>query len=173
MSSEIAVGVSNLSKCYQIYDRPHHRLLQSLFRRKRYYREFWALRDVSLEVKRGEVLGIIGRNGAGKSTLLQAICGTATPTSGSIAMSGRVAALLELGAGFNPDFTGRENAFLNAAILGMTNGFVPPTINYNERDPECDLDYTPNVVRNLEFEYAISNSFAFGGLNAVLALRRI
>ena len=120
MSSEIAVGVSNLSKCYQIYDRPHHRLLQSLFRRKRYYREFWALRDVSLEVKRGEVLGIIGRNGAGKSTLLQAICGTATPTSGSIAMSGRVAALLELGAGFNPDFTGRENAFLNAAILGMT-----------------------------------------------------
>ena len=60
-----------------------------------------------------------------------------------------------------------------ATILGMTNGFVPPTINYNERDPECDLDYTPNVVRNLEFEYAISNSFAFGGLNAVLALRRI
>ncbi len=120
MSSEITIRVSGLSKCYQIYDRPHHRLMQSLFRRKKYFRDFWALRDVSLEVKRGEVLGIIGRNGAGKSTLLQAICGTATPTSGSVTVSGRVAALLELGAGFNPDFTGRENAFLNAAILGMT-----------------------------------------------------
>jgi ABC-type polysaccharide/polyol phosphate transport system ATPase subunit len=120
MSSEIAIRVENLSKCYQIYERPHHRLLQSLFRRKKYFRDFWALRDVSLEVKRGEVLGIIGRNGAGKSTLLQAICGTATPTSGTVTVSGRVAALLELGAGFNPEFTGRENAFLNAAILGMT-----------------------------------------------------
>jgi len=120
MSSEISIRVSNVSKCYQIYERPHHRLLQSIFRRKKYFRDFWALRDVSLEVKRGEVLGIIGRNGAGKSTLLQAICGTATPTSGTIEVSGRVAALLELGAGFNPEFTGRENAFLNAAILGMT-----------------------------------------------------
>jgi ABC-type polysaccharide/polyol phosphate transport system ATPase subunit len=120
MSSETAIRVNNLSKCYQIYDRPHHRLMQSLFRRRKYFRDFWALRDVSLEVKRGEVLGIIGRNGAGKSTLLQAICGTATPTSGDVTVSGRVAALLELGAGFNPDFTGRENAFLNAAILGMT-----------------------------------------------------
>ena len=120
MSSEIAIQVSNLSKCYQIYERPHHRLMQSLFRGRKYFREFWALRAVSLDVKRGEVLGIIGRNGAGKSTLLQAICGTATPTTGSIVVSGRVAALLELGAGFNPDFSGRENAFLNAAILGMS-----------------------------------------------------
>lgn len=120
MSSNTAIRVNNLSKCFQIYDRPHHRLLQSLFRRKKYFRDFWALRDVSLEVKRGEVLGIIGRNGAGKSTLLQAICGTATPSSGDVEVSGRVAALLELGAGFNPDFTGRENAFLNATILGMT-----------------------------------------------------
>lgn len=120
MSSETVIRVENVSKCYQIYERPHHRLLQSLFRRRKYFREFWALREVSLEVKRGEVLGIIGRNGAGKSTLLQAICGTLTPTAGTIAVSGRVAALLELGAGFNPDFSGRENAFLNAAILGMT-----------------------------------------------------
>jgi ABC-type polysaccharide/polyol phosphate transport system ATPase subunit len=119
--SETVLSVSNLSKCYQIYDQPRHRLLQSLFRgRRKYFREFWALRDVSLEVKRGEVLGIIGRNGAGKSTLLQLICGTATATSGTVTTHGRVAALLELGAGFNPDFTGRENAFLNAAILGMT-----------------------------------------------------
>jgi ABC-type polysaccharide/polyol phosphate transport system ATPase subunit len=120
MSSEPAIRVSNLSKCYQIYDRPHYRLMQSIFRRKKFFRDFWALRDVSLEVRQGEVLGIIGRNGAGKSTLLQAICGTATPTSGSVSVKGRVAALLELGAGFNPEFTGRENAFLNAAILGMT-----------------------------------------------------
>lgn len=120
MSSEVVLRVSNLSKCYQIYERPQHRLMQSIFRRRKYYREFWALRDVSLEVKRGEVLGVIGRNGAGKSTLLQAICGTASPTTGTIDVSGRVAALLELGAGFNPEFTGRENAFLNATILGMT-----------------------------------------------------
>ena len=127
MSSEIVIRVESLSKCYQIYEHAHHRLLQSIFRRKKYFRDFWALRDVSLEVKRGEVLGIIGRNGAGKSTLLQAICGTATPTSGKIEVTGRVAALLELGAGFNPEFTGRENAILNAAILGMS------TAEINER----------------------------------------
>lgn len=120
MSSEPVISVTNVSKCYQIYDRPQHRLLQSIFRRKKYFRDFWALREVSLTVNRGEVLGIIGRNGAGKSTLLQAICGTATPTSGSISVQGRIAALLELGAGFNPEFSGRENAILNAAILGMT-----------------------------------------------------
>jgi ABC-type polysaccharide/polyol phosphate transport system ATPase subunit len=124
MSSEPAIRVSHLSKCYQIYEHPHHRLMQSIFRRKKFFRDFWALRDVSLEVAQGEVLGIIGRNGAGKSTLLQAICGTATPTSGTVEVKGRVAALLELGAGFNPDFTGRENAFLNAAILGMTSAEI-------------------------------------------------
>ena len=120
MSSETVLSVSNVSKCYQIYARPHHRLMQSIFRRRKYFRDFWALRDVSLEVKRGEVLGIIGRNGAGKSTLLQTICGTVTPSSGSVTVNGRVAALLELGAGFNPEFSGRENAYLNAALLGMT-----------------------------------------------------
>jgi ABC-type polysaccharide/polyol phosphate transport system ATPase subunit len=120
VSSDVVLSVRDLAKCYQIYERPRHRLMQSIFRRRKYYREFWALRGVSLDVKRGEVLGIIGRNGAGKSTLLQAICGTATATAGTISVKGRVAALLELGAGFNPEFTGRENAFLNAAILGMT-----------------------------------------------------
>ncbi len=120
MSSETVISVTGLSKCYQIYAHAHHRLLQSIFRRRKYFREFWALRDISLEVRRGEVLGIIGRNGAGKSTLLQLICGTATPTAGAIKVTGRVAALLELGAGFNPEFTGRENAYLNAAILGMS-----------------------------------------------------
>jgi len=129
MSSEIVIKVENLSKCYQIYPKPQDRLKQSLFPRlqrllgqrpNQYYREFWALRDVSFEVKRGETVGIIGRNGSGKSTLLQLICGTLTATSGSLQTSGRVAALLELGAGFNPEFSGRENVYMNASILGLT-----------------------------------------------------
>jgi len=91
-----------------------------LFRgRRRYYREFWALRNVGFRIRQGEVLGVVGRNGAGKSTLLQLICGTMQPSSGRIAVSGRIAALLELGAGFNPEFTGRENVFMSAAIMGL------------------------------------------------------
>jgi lipopolysaccharide transport system ATP-binding protein len=121
MSSEIAIKVENLSKCYQIYDRPRDRLLQMLARgRRQYFREFWALNDVSFEIAKGETVGIIGRNGSGKSTLLQLICGTLNPTSGSIRTHGRIAALLELGSGFNPDFTGRENVYLNAAVLGLS-----------------------------------------------------
>lgn len=120
MFSEISIKVENLSKCYPIYDKPRDRLMQMLNGgRKQYFREFWALRDMSFSVRRGETVGIIGRNGSGKSTLLQIICGTVTPTSGTVMTSGRVAALLELGAGFNPEFTGRENVFLNAAILGF------------------------------------------------------
>lgn len=118
---EVAIRVENLSKCYQIYDKPQHRLWQGLFRgRKQFFREFWALRDVSFEVRRGETLGIVGRNGSGKSTLLQMICGTLTPTSGTIEVRGRVGALLELGAGFNPEFTGRENVYMNGGVLGLT-----------------------------------------------------
>jgi ABC-type polysaccharide/polyol phosphate transport system ATPase subunit len=121
MSSDIAIQLSNLSKCYQIYDKPQHRLWQGLVRgRKQFYREFWALKDVSFEVKKGETVGIIGRNGSGKSTLLQLICGTLTPNSGNIEVNGRVAALLELGAGFNPEFTGRENVYMNASVLGLS-----------------------------------------------------
>ena len=128
-SNDIAISVKNLSKCYAIYDNPRDRLKQFVMPRlrrllgrppKSYYREFWALRDVSFEVKKGETVGIIGRNGSGKSTLLQMICGTLTPTSGSIQTNGRVAALLELGSGFNPEFTGRENVYMNAAVLGLT-----------------------------------------------------
>lgn len=121
MSSEIAIKVEHLSKCYHIYDRPRDRLLQMLARgRRQYFREFWALKDVSFEIKKGETVGIIGRNGSGKSTLLQMICGTLNPTSGSIWTHGRIAALLELGSGFNPEFTGRENVYLNAAVLGLS-----------------------------------------------------
>lgn len=121
MSSDISIKVDNLSKCYHIYDKPSDRLLQMLSpARKQYYKEFWALRDLSFEVKRGESIGILGRNGSGKSTLLQMICGTLNPTTGSVQTFGRIAALLELGSGFNPDFTGRENIFLNGTILGLT-----------------------------------------------------
>ena len=121
MSSDAVIRVQNLSKCYQIYDRPQDRLKQSMWRgRKQFYREFWALRDVSFDVLRGETIGIIGRNGSGKSTLLQLIVGTLNPTEGSVVTQGRVAALLELGSGFNPDFTGRENVYLNGAILGLS-----------------------------------------------------
>lgn len=119
-SSQIAISATSLSKRYEIYDRPHDRLLQMLARgRRQYFREFWALKDVSFEVRAGETIGIVGKNGSGKSTLLQLLCGTLTPTSGSVTVSGRVAALLELGAGFSPDFSGRENVFLAAKLLGL------------------------------------------------------
>jgi lipopolysaccharide transport system ATP-binding protein len=129
MSSNPAICVRGLSKCYEIYAQPQDRLKQSIHPRlqrligippRTYYREFWALRDVSFEVNKGEAVGIIGRNGAGKSTLLQIIAGTLTPTTGSVAVDGTVAALLELGSGFNPEFTGRENVCLSASMLGLS-----------------------------------------------------
>jgi lipopolysaccharide transport system ATP-binding protein len=128
-SSDVAIRVTNLSKRYEIYANPRERLNQFILPRlqrltgqspKQYFSEFWALKDVSFEIKKGETVGIIGRNGSGKSTLLQLICGTLTPTSGSIQTNGRIAALLELGSGFNPEFTGRENVYLNAAVLGLS-----------------------------------------------------
>ena len=129
MSSEkIVISAQNLSKCYPIYANPKDRLKQYLipvFRRfigsteKKYFKEFWALKDVSFEIKRGDTVGIIGRNGAGKSTLLQILCGTLKPTDGEYTCNGRIAALLELGSGFNPEFSGRENVYLNASILGL------------------------------------------------------
>jgi lipopolysaccharide transport system ATP-binding protein len=121
MSSDYAIRVDGLSKCYHIYDKPHDRLLQILLRgKRRFYREFWALQELSFQVRKGEAVGIIGRNGSGKSTLLQLICGTLNPTSGSVLTAGRIAALLELGSGFNPEFTGRENVFMNGAVLGLS-----------------------------------------------------
>lgn len=121
MSSDPAIEVAMLSKCYHIYNQPHDRLLQMLFRgRKQFYREFWALNDVDFSISRGETVGIIGRNGSGKSTLLQLICGTLNQTHGSVTTRGRVAALLELGSGFNPEFTGRENVFVYGKILGLS-----------------------------------------------------
>lgn len=121
MSSEFAIAIRDLSKVYQIYERPQDRLKQMLWRgRRRFHDEFWALRDINFDVKKGETVGIVGRNGSGKSTLLQVICGTVTPTTGSVERNGRLSALLELGSGFNPEFTGRENVFLNGAIIGLS-----------------------------------------------------
>lgn len=131
---EFAITVRQLAKCYRLYAEPRDRLRQAIQPRlaralrglglpvpeRRYFTEHWALNDVSFEVRRGETVGILGRNGAGKSTLLQMICGTLTPTAGEVRLHGRVAALLELGSGFNPEFTGRENSLLNASVLGLS-----------------------------------------------------
>jgi lipopolysaccharide transport system ATP-binding protein len=139
MSSDIAVSVRDVGKSYRIYDKPQDRLKESLIgrlhrlvsplvrlitgrspSRPTYYREFWALKGITLDIQRGETFGIVGLNGSGKSTLLQIIAGTLTPTGGDVVIKGRVAALLELGSGFNPEFTGRENVYVNGAILGLT-----------------------------------------------------
>jgi lipopolysaccharide transport system ATP-binding protein len=119
-SEQIAVRAENLGKTYVLYDTPLDRLKQLLNKGRKYGREFVALDDISFELRKGEVLGVIGHNGAGKSTLLQLLCKTLTPSCGQLQVNGRIAALLELGAGFNPEFTGRENIFLNAAVLGLS-----------------------------------------------------
>lgn len=164
MSSEIAIRVSNLSKCYHIYDKPQDRLKQSLWRgRKQFFREFWALRDVTFEINKGETVGIIGRNGSGKSTLLQMIAGTLTPTSGSVEVNGRVAALLELGSGFNPEFTGRENVFMNGSILGLSEAEI--AARFDEIAAFADIGdfieqpvktYSSGMVVRLAFAVAVS-----------------
>jgi lipopolysaccharide transport system ATP-binding protein len=125
MSSELLIRAHKLGKQYHIYEKPKDRLLQTLMLgRRKYYKDFWALQDINFEINRGETVGIIGRNGSGKSTLLQLLCATLHPTTGSVEVKGRVAALLELGAGFNPVFTGRENVYLNGVILGLTNAEI-------------------------------------------------
>ena len=120
MSDTIAISVKKLSKCYRIFPSPQARLIQGILgHRKQIYQNFWALRDINFELRQGQTLGVVGRNGSGKSTLLQILCGTLTPTEGQINCHGRIAGLLELGSGFNPEFTGIENIFLNASLLGL------------------------------------------------------
>lgn len=120
-ADDVVVDVRGVSKAYRMYARPSDRFRQALlWGRRKLFREFWALRDVSLQIRRGEIVGVIGRNGSGKSTLLQLIAGTLTPTEGEIRIRGRVAALLELGSGFHADATGRENVYMNGVILGLS-----------------------------------------------------
>lgn len=120
MDSEISVQLRDVCKCYQIYEQTSDRIKQALLgNRVKLYREFWALKNLSLELRRGETFGILGKNGSGKSTLLQLIAGILTPTLGTIQRSGTIAALLELGTGFNPEFSGHENIYLNAGLLGL------------------------------------------------------
>ena len=121
MCSDVVVRARGLAKSYPVYQRPWHRLMQQLIGRGRrqWFREFKALRGVDLDLHRGETVGIVGRNGSGKSTLLQLVCGTLQPSAGTLEINGRIAALLELGSGFNPEFTGRENVYLNGTVLGL------------------------------------------------------
>ncbi|MFQ5851456.1 MAG: ABC transporter ATP-binding protein [Candidatus Binatia bacterium] len=162
-NSDVAISVQNLGKCYRIYDRPQDRLKQSLWRRRQYFREFWALKDVSFEVKKGETVGIIGRNGSGKSTLLQLIAGTVTPTTGSVHVNGRVAALLELGSGFNPEFTGRENVYTYASVLGLSRKEIDrkfqEMVDFSEVEEFIDMPvktYSSGMFVRLAFSIAIN-----------------
>ncbi|KQT51946.1 ABC transporter ATP-binding protein [Aureimonas sp. Leaf454] len=120
MSSDLTIETAGLGKAYLIYDRPEDRLKQMIWRkRKKFFQEYWAFQNIDLSIARKEAVGIIGRNGSGKSTLLQVLAGTLHPSTGTVNVRGRIAPLLELGAGFNPEFTGRENVRLAASLLGL------------------------------------------------------
>lgn len=160
-SDEVAVRVDGVSKVFPIYDKPHHRLMQMLSRRnkQRWFREFTAVKNVDFTVRRGETVGIVGRNGSGKSTLLQLICGTLSPTSGSIEVNGRIAALLELGAGFNPEFTGRENVYLYGTVLGLTREEI--SSRFDEIAAFADIgDFIEQPVKNYSSGMYVRLAFA-------------
>lgn len=125
MSSDIVINCDHVGKAFQLYMRRNDQLKQAIFGHwKRFYHQHWVLRDISFKVRRGERIGIIGRNGAGKTTLLQIICGITLPTQGEVHVNGRVAPILALGAGFDHELTGRENALIGGAILGMRRATV-------------------------------------------------
>lgn len=167
-ASNLAIRVENLSKCFHIYERPRQRLQQLLLAPIRnrlqdahvkYYREFWALKNINFEVSRGETVGIIGKNGSGKSTLLQIICGTLTASEGTVEVSGRIAALLELGSGFNPEFTGRENVYLNGSILGLSRQEVDQ--RFAEIEAFADIgEFIDQQVKSYSSGMAVRLAFA-------------
>ena len=164
MIDNIAISVKNITKTYKLYDSHADRVRETFHPlRKKYHRPFNALTDVSFDVSKGETLGIIGRNGSGKSTLLQVICGILQPTSGSVEVNGRVSALLELGAGFNPEFTGRQNVYINGSILGLTHEEIEN--RFDEIAAFADIgdfinqpvkSYSSGMVVRLAFAVAIS-----------------
>lgn len=160
----VAIRLAGIGKAYPGCARPADRLLQIfLGERHRRYQQFWALHPIDLDVRKGEVLGIVGHNGAGKSTLLQIIAGTMLPSHGSRRVQGRLSALLELGAGFNPEFTGRENVFLAAALLGMTRREIqerfPAIVEFSGLDAFIDQPvrtYSSGMFVRLAFSVAVS-----------------
>lgn len=168
MSSENVITLKAIEKKYNIYSTPQARLkefifpkLEALFglKHQSFAQEFWALKDISFNVKKGETLGIIGRNGSGKSTLLQIICGTLSPTSGEVCVAGRVAALLELGSGFNPEFTGKENVYLNAAVLGLTSDEI--NVRYSSIVDFADIgDFIDQPVKTYSSGMMVRLAFA-------------
>lgn len=158
---ELALQVTDVGKCFHIYRRPLDRLHQ-LFRRRsgeKLYREFWALRHASFELERGGSLGIVGRNGSGKSTLLQIIAGTLLPSEGQVRISGRVAALLELGSGFNAEFTGRENVYMNASILGLSRSEIDSRFDEIARFAEIG-DFIEQPVKTYSSGMMVRLAFA-------------
>lgn len=167
-SDDVAIRVRGISKCFTTYDKPHDRLKQAFMPRlyrllgrpaPHYGREFWALKDIDFEIARGETVGIVGRNGSGKSTLLQIICGTLMPTSGEVETHGRIAALLELGSGFNPEFSGRENVYLNASVLGLSRQEVDQ--RFDSILAFADIgDFIDQPVKNYSSGMALRLAFA-------------
>ena len=160
MTATIAIQAENLGKCYRIFDSPRARLAQGLWgQRRKLYQEKWALQGVSFDLEAGQTLGVVGRNGSGKSTLLQLLCGTLTPSEGQVHCKGRMAALLELGSGFNPEFSGMENVFLNASLLGL---------NQQETEEKLDAilafadigDYVHQPVKTYSSGMAVRLAFA-------------
>ncbi len=162
-ASPVVLAARDVSKAYHLYRRPHDRLLQFLARgQKQFYEEFWALRNVSFELRRGSSIGVLGRNGAGKSTLLQLVCQTLAPTVGTIETNGRIAALLELGAGFDPELSGRENVHLYASVLGLSPQEIrdkyDDIVAFSEIEPFIDRPvktYSSGMFVRLAFSVAI------------------
>lgn len=172
MSSDVAIRVRHLTKNYQIYEHPQDRLKQSLLPRlqrwlgrppSQFFHNFRAVDQVSFDIHKGETVGIIGRNGSGKSTLLQLICGTLTPTEGTVETVGRLTALLELGAGFNPDFSGRENVFMNGALLGLSQAELHD--RFEEIAAFADIgDFIEQPVKNYSSGMYVRLAFALNVL---------
>ena len=164
MNKDIAIKVENLSKVYKLYNAPIDRMKEALHpRKKSYHKEFYALNDVSFEIKRGECVGILGKNGAGKSTILKIITGVLTPTSGKVTVNGRISALLELGAGFNPEYTGMENIYFQGNLMGFERDEmadkVPDILNFADIGAFIEQpvkNYSSGMFARLAFAVAIS-----------------